>query len=487
LFKPGLFTWLVDFTYDPGRVSYFLPSGLSQIKIRLFAVNSRKMKSLSSVKGKAVTPKRTVGLLTRSLQISSAKLKKFSAKKFGFFAKLSPQVSPIIRNSTRTAASASYVTPYSEAAPVEQEAYFKSWSGTRTPNFRFLGKDELPVNAYTQVVRLTNNRMAMKKQTQNEIFWFDQFNGTIPLFYAEPAGPSHDVVAYNKAVKKLAEITGNDVNNVAVDIAQFRQTTAMIAKVATRLTSAVTAVKQLNFPKALNLLYQGKRSSTPPRRLSASKSTAENWLELQYGWKPLLKDIEGSMKSLAQYVAKNSFVYTASASGRKVTWENEDIKVESPNITIGRSEILTNSRCKVGIRYKISSHLESFLAQTGFTNPINLGWELIPYSFVVDWFIPIGPYLESISAFDGLVLHDGFRSQITKQSTSVIIRFDGPSKAFAGWVYKYRGGYEREWSIVNRVRLDNFPQAMIPPFKSPVSVAHALNAIALLKVAFSKR
>jgi hypothetical protein len=94
LFKPGLFTWLVDFTYDPGRVSYFLPSGLSQIKIRLFAVNSRKMKSLSSVKGKAVTPKRTVGLLTRSLQISSAKLKKFSAKKFGFFAKSSPTSFP---------------------------------------------------------------------------------------------------------------------------------------------------------------------------------------------------------------------------------------------------------------------------------------------------------------------------------------------------------------------------------------------------------
>jgi hypothetical protein len=37
----------------------------------------------------------------------------------------------------------------------------------------------------------------------------------------------------------------------------------------------------------------------------------------------------------------------------------------------------------------------------GLTNPLNVAWELVPFSFVVDWFIPIGSF------FDGLVPPQG--------------------------------------------------------------------------------
>ena len=35
--------------------------------------------------------------------------------------------------------------------------------------------------------------------------------------------------------------------------------------------------------------------------------------------------------------------------------------------------------------------------QLGLADPATVVWELIPYSFVVDWFIPIGSYLENLN------------------------------------------------------------------------------------------
>lgn len=35
--------------------------------------------------------------------------------------------------------------------------------------------------------------------------------------------------------------------------------------------------------------------------------------------------------------------------------------------------------------------------QLGLVDPATVVWELIPYSFVVDWFLPIGSYLENLN------------------------------------------------------------------------------------------
>ena len=38
----------------------------------------------------------------------------------------------------------------------------------------------------------------------------------------------------------------------------------------------------------------------------------------------------------------------------------------------------------------------------GLTDPLSVAWELIPYSFVVDWFYPIGTYLENLNTIPKL-------------------------------------------------------------------------------------
>lgn len=41
-------------------------------------------------------------------------------------------------------------------------------------------------------------------------------------------------------------------------------------------------------------------------------------------------------------------------------------------------------------------------SRLGLTNPASIAWELVPFSFVVDWFGTVGEFLASWTDFDGL-------------------------------------------------------------------------------------
>jgi hypothetical protein len=41
--------------------------------------------------------------------------------------------------------------------------------------------------------------------------------------------------------------------------------------------------------------------------------------------------------------------------------------------------------------------------QLGLLDPATVLWEIIPYSFVVDWFLPIGSYLDNLNQIPNLV------------------------------------------------------------------------------------
>jgi len=46
----------------------------------------------------------------------------------------------------------------------------------------------------------------------------------------------------------------------------------------------------------------------------------------------------------------------------------------------------------------------------GLLNPVAVLWEVVPLSFVVDWFIPIGTYLASLDAMAGVSIWTSWES-----------------------------------------------------------------------------
>lgn len=376
--------------------------------------------------------------------------------------------------------------------------FYREWSGVRTPNFGSLKKRFLPVN---------NHHVDMQTNLDGEFIqvFVDPINPDVSsvfisswtaLFGADTSRPpelSHDTSGSNVALERLTTRIGSSLDaNLAQDIAQFGQLSSMMNSTVSRLVKSITSLRRRDFPGAISALWHGTSRSPRYRTAKGPSFTADlanNWLELQYGWKPLLMDIDGSMRSLAQfYQTAEHVARTASASAKVETITKSPIRYGSvSNPPVGYWINRNQTRYRYAIRYRVDSRLKAFLAQTGFTNPINLVWEVLPYSFVVDWFLPIGNYLQSSSSFDGLEFLDGVETRFTRQLYSGILSFSGSYPIYQPWqeIHWY-GSYQRERIILDRIKLTSFPKPEIPTFKNPLSVTHVLNSLALLRGAFGR-
>lgn len=70
-------------------------------------------------------------------------------------------------------------------------------------------------------------------------------------------------------------------------------------------------------------------------------------------------------------------------------------------------------RVRVGGRFALTNHTMYSLAQCGVANPIATAWDLVPLSFVFDWWWNLGRYLEQFSDFYGLDIKDTYRTVYT--------------------------------------------------------------------------
>lgn len=112
------------------------------------------------------------------------------------------------------------------------------------------------------------------------------------------------------------------------------------------------------------------------------------WLELQYGWLPLIGDV---------YEAAKAFSTIADPPRRSRVMVKKHLEDEvdtsiSPSNWSGKGVRSNNYR----IIYEMKESL-STPRSLGLEDPVGIAWELIPYSFVVDWFIPIGTYLDNLN------------------------------------------------------------------------------------------
>jgi hypothetical protein len=123
-------------------------------------------------------------------------------------------------------------------------------------------------------------------------------------------------------------------------------------------------------------------------------------------------------------------------------------------------------------------------SELGLTNPAILAWELIPFSFVADWFIPIGSWLEAQTALLGITLSD---SSITRtEKYQYTVRGNYLPKDTNADTYSVTQGYNTGHRTVKHRVVGVVPPLHPPRWKNPLSVKHALSALALLHVTVNK-
>lgn len=190
-----------------------------------------------------------------------------------------------------------------------------------------------------------------------------------------------------RCLEKVLEKARGAHANLSVDFAEGMQTLAMLRK-ATKLRKLVfefarDVVKHRGYKKIRPGPTQGQR------RLDYVNS---KWLEYRYGWMPLVHSIYDLVDALRKQRV-SSWVYLEGRSGRKE--QRIDIVGSTSSISNPRKRLKVDGsyRAKLGANFSLPTGYEF----SDFTslNPLLIAWELVPFSFIADWFVGIGQCLEN--------------------------------------------------------------------------------------------
>jgi hypothetical protein len=119
------------------------------------------------------------------------------------------------------------------------------------------------------------------------------------------------------------------------------------------------------------------------------------------------------------------------------------------------------------------------LKSVGLTNPLEIAWEVVPYSFVVDWMLPIGDAISAIDYDAGLDFLSGSLTQRIDTEYTLVGQTKVPKISM-----NVRGS-GRYFSLVRTV-YGGAPGAVLPSFKNPLSYGHMANGLSLLAAAFGR-
>jgi len=170
-------------------------------------------------------------------------------------------------------------------------------------------------------------------------------------------------------------------------IGEFPQTVKLIAK---RIRGVNRIAKRVARRASRRELRRSRRKRVDYDPNQALKDFLELWLEARYGWRPLVYDIQSMIKAL-----KHKSLLSIQRKSAKLT-----VPVTAsagPAVSDNTNFKYTLNRTRVGsVKLRAVVFYKGDMSPIGF-NPVITAWELTRYSFVVDWFINIGGWIQAMS------------------------------------------------------------------------------------------
>lgn len=315
--------------------------------------------------------------------------------------------------------------------------YSKSTNGTRSPKW-----PEVPVE---------NSFFSQELSWQKQPGWirYDNYGKLTttfdwtecPLLLAPPyVKIETQAQAIRKMYGEISEVTAN----LALLYAERAKTGESIAIALGGILKAVKQVRRGKCPE----IFMGASELAGRKKLSGA------WLNYVYGIKPLCQDLHA--------IACSEIKLLQRIKGRQVNWW--EYKHADPTVHGAGTY-----RATYNYAVSLKDPLYATLAGAGLTNPALIAWELTPFSFMADWLLPVGPYLEMLSSTSGLEKHSGSFTE-----TEIISAYKTSSMLGSS-------AYHR----INRYKLKRrttttFPDPPLPSFKNPFSPVHALNFLTII-------
>lgn len=229
---------------------------------------------------------------------------------------------------------------------------------------------------------------------------------------------------------------------------------------------------------------------------SAARATAEAWLEYRYGWKPVILDCKTAVRAVheARTRAVGQLRERRVARGKEVAQEKRAVSYDVPiwwmwtsgTHALGTASVERSIEVNAGVIYDydvVSSAYQQTYDTLGLRprDTVATVWEVIPWSFVVDWFVNVGSWLNMVVPDPRVTVLGRWVTRIDKRLVKYAAGKFVYNWSYAGHPYSDTGSYPgREVETFSMSR-DTQPQTTYHPVLTvkPLSSLQQLDGASL--------
>jgi hypothetical protein len=216
----------------------------------------------------------------------------------------------------------------------------------------------------------------------------------------------------------------------------------------------------------------------------------ELWLEGRYGWRPFIFDLKNILD--AQITEATSRL---TKKGKIPVWESDETILDTTYSWNGlQSKLWRTIKVQgwvgLGQTGDFRAGVMNPLRKFGLYDLVGTGWELIPYSFVVDWFINVGAAAGAMQAYALLDERVGWTTYHRKVTSTLRheITVSGPVPYGAGTVTMVEsyGNTADHYSLVEWNRLARTDFMPVIGARNRLDMLKVIDSAALLKNLWDK-
>lgn len=277
--------------------------------------------------------------------------------------------------------------------------YFKEWNGR---------DGGLPrINPYTMTLDVKVEGVSEGDR------WYGQVCRTdleAPVLYSYFPGGSPfsssaaDLAGLNDLIDNLVD---HDFN-LSVSIAEGKETLEFIGNILGKIYKSLRYARRGDLSRALRTLGVYR---SPGRIL---RGLPGYWLAYRYAVTPLISDVNGAMDYLESLTRPPKLHVRGRGKVNLVPGSNQPY--------MGQIAYWPKAKYYTATRYG-ADFLPDDYTKIDWSNPYALAWELIPFSFIIDWIIPIGDFLRARWFFNYVSMERGYRTRYTKFTSGYPIKY----------------------------------------------------------------
>lgn len=231
---------------------------------------------------------------------------------------------------------------------------------------------------------------------------YDPYDGCYSFGDNNPAVPGWVIsAAESQALQKMRD----SALNLAVSVIETVKDAPAMVKTLMKAAKLISLLKHGRY---------GEYFSSAAGTTSIPKGAASAWLQFKFGIMPLMNDLYAGVEKMKQGLASpTGSVVTTKLDPTyypgfmsRPPWFQPAQRYEG--------EASWKRGCKVGLTFGVPNPYIALLDSLGLTNPLGIAWSTMRLSFVIDWLLPIGPFLWSLTVPLAYQFHHGYRTQFVQ-------------------------------------------------------------------------